>query len=112
VGPIPVLSRYHVQIEVREPGFELRLGGRAEPFIADYDVDADSREQAARSAVARFNHESELSGVGWQRVIERVVIEGLAVPEDAWKMKREAPTARLPRIRREGSEDTETKRLD
>jgi hypothetical protein len=99
VGPIPVLSRYHVQIEVREPGFELRLGGRAEPFVADYDVDADSREQAARSAVARFNHESELSGVGWQRVVERVVIDGLAVPEDVWKMKRAAPTARLPRIR-------------
>jgi hypothetical protein len=40
------VSLYHVRIELREPGFELRIGPRDEPFLAGDGVTADNREPA------------------------------------------------------------------
>jgi hypothetical protein len=73
-----------VRIELREPGFELRIGPRAEPFLAGYDVTADNREQAARLAVAKLNHDALMSSVGWSRVIERVIIGESPIPARVW----------------------------
>lgn len=79
------MSLYHVRIELREPGFELRIGRRDEPFLAGYDITADTREQAARLAIEKLSHDAAMSGVGWSRVIERVLVGPEPVPAAVWE---------------------------
>ena len=83
-----------MRIELREPAFELRLGGREEPFLAGYDVFADNKEDAARHAVAEFRHDSAMSSVGWGRVIERVIVGETPVATRVWDPQGEAEAER------------------
>ena len=78
------MNRYHVRLEVREPAFELRIGPRTEPFLAGYDVYAANPDDAARRAIAKFKSDAALSGVGWQREIERVIVGDDPVPARVW----------------------------
>lgn len=84
------MSRYHVRLEVREPAFELRTGRRDEPFLAGYDVWADDQDDAARKAIEQFKHDAAMSSVGWQRVVERVIVGDQPVPTDVWDPQAEA----------------------
>jgi predicted nuclease with RNAse H fold len=68
------LVRFHVRIEIREPEYELRTGVKGYPYLAGYDIDAADHGEAARLAVAAFKKDSAESGVGWRRVIQRLIV--------------------------------------
>ena len=67
--------RYHVRIEYREPEFELRIGRKKRPYLTGYDFEARDQGEAARLAVAAFQGDARESGVGWRRVIHRLIVD-------------------------------------
>ncbi len=63
-----------VEIQYREPGYELRFGARAQPYRFRYRLEAASAELAAGLAMSEFRQITEISRVGWIRDVVQVLV--------------------------------------
>lgn len=68
-------ARYRVTVSYREPTYEARSGARPNPFRWTYAISAESEEQARASALREFRHTTEMSSVGWSRVVVGVDVD-------------------------------------
>ena len=67
-------SAFRVQIEYREPTYELRVGPKPAPYRWTYEIVARSETEAAESALQRFHGTMRASSVGWIREVVAVQV--------------------------------------
>lgn len=60
-------TQFIVEIQYREPGYELRHGARDEPFRFRYRINASGEDSAKWYALEEFRRISAMSSVGWIR---------------------------------------------
>ena len=70
------MSKFKVTIIFREPSFEMHRNIRPEsPFTIDYEMEANTKQEAVRKAKEYFRMVEQESGVHWQRNILSVIAE-------------------------------------
>lgn len=67
-------KRFLVDIEYREPEYEMRQGRRSKPFRWRYSVDASCADHATAIAVSEFKYIASISSVSWTRDIVSVSV--------------------------------------
>ncbi len=71
---------YRVTIPYREPTYEMHRGRpRKNPYLAQYEVSAETKEAAIESALELFEKDARDSRVGWVRfpIHEDITVEPL-----------------------------------
>jgi hypothetical protein len=68
------MSTFVVDIEYREPGYELRHGVRDRPYHWRYRLVSTCERYAAEVAIAEFRTIEALSSVSWTREIVDVSV--------------------------------------
>ena len=66
---------YVVEIQYREPTYELRVGPKKHPYSMTYKIHTTSEDSAAAKAIAEFERITEVSSVGWIREIVDVDVK-------------------------------------
>ncbi len=66
---MPTKYLYRVIVPYREPVYEVHRGRRRKkPYLATYEIEASTREEAVAIAIHRTEGRSSDSNVGWSRV--------------------------------------------
>ena len=69
------ISEFLVEVQYREPTYELHAGAKTAPYSWRYRISAGDEDEARRGALGQFYALAALSSVGWVREVVGVTVQ-------------------------------------